>query len=203
MSAMIIILNNKIWYRFYNVTRSTSSIRKNGIYDAVIDSFDKAGVDVTSPHTLYHFESQSLMRRCEMERSRIPTLPSGWWPPEQEVDIPMNYVVVYDCILVSIAPQTLSFQVTCRTLPCSTLHPVTSHWMIRYIHSPMDSQARCISHPILSSINSSSAHWCSARGRLLLRSFLYWARLPLPSACWWSSLLWIVFPAGVPPLWIE
>ena len=77
MSAMIIILNNEIWYRFYNVTRSTSSIRKNGIYDAVIDSFDKAGVDVTSPHTLYHFESQSLMRRCEMERSRIPTLPSG------------------------------------------------------------------------------------------------------------------------------
>ena len=38
---------------------------------------------MTSPHTLYHFESSSLMRRHEVERNRIPTLPLGdrtWIP---------------------------------------------------------------------------------------------------------------------------
>ena len=58
------------------------------------------------------------------------------------VHTPMSYEAVYDYILVSGAPQALSLQVTCRTLPCSTLHPASSHWKTRYSHSPMDSQAQ-------------------------------------------------------------
>ena len=75
--------------------------------------------NLTSLHTFYTTSSVNPMcvgiLCCWAEPDTYALI--GVMTSGQEVDTPMNYAVVYDYILASIAPQVLSLQVTCRTLP--------------------------------------------------------------------------------------